>query len=135
MGSILLSSGEFGSGPASRGKERKSQCLLLFLACLPVFSQGTMQKSALPFLHPISPWALLALFITGRLLPSQLELGERSSQSGSQAAEVSFISLSKYLWALLGTSTSLLFSLCNDLKLQLCKQQSVKHNAMRGGPE
>lgn len=73
-----------------------------------------MQKPALILLGP-SPLGLswLSPSLGGCCticvsLPSQLELGERNSQSGSQAGWVSFINLPKCLWALLGTSTSVL---------------------------
>lgn len=64
---------------------------------------------------------LPALSITRRLLRSRvsvaspLELGECSSQSGSQAARAAFINLPKCVQTLQGTSSPLLFSLCNDL--------------------
>lgn len=139
-GSLLLASGGFGSGPALQGSKNPRVCSSFLHASLRSPREACKNLpchfSALfsPGLSWLSP-SLGGCSALRVILPSWLELGECSSQSGSQAAQASFISLLKCIWALLGASTSLLFSLCNDLKLQLCKQWSARHNAMQGSPE
>lgn len=115
VGPLLLASGEFGSGPSLQGSKNPRVCSPFLHASLHSPREAcrnlpchfsVLFSPGLSWLSP-SLGGCSALCVS---LPSWLELGECSSQSGSQAARASFISLLKYIWALLGASTSLSFS-------------------------
>lgn len=95
--------------PCSQERENPRVCSLFLHAAL-CFLREACRTLPAPLLLPLS--------ITRRLLCSRvslafpLGLGECSSQSGSRAA---LINLPKCAQTLRGTSSPLLFSLCNDL--------------------